>query len=106
MTCDRAVFLFWYSSFLHHHDTAKILLKVVLITINPNPILICLPLIAFRQLDMKHPLIKQIHKDKETVLCVVKGVITTSDKAEIKRTNNKDGNIKVVEKVNRFIFQM
>ena len=54
---------------------------------------------------MKHPLIKQIHKDKTTVLCVVKGVITTSDKAEIKRTDNTDGNIKVLEKVNQYFFK-
>ena len=57
---------------------------------------------------MKHQLIKQIHKDEKTVLCVVIGIITTADKAEIKRTDNTctGGNIKVVEKINLFFFQM
>jgi hypothetical protein len=41
-------------------------------------------------------------KGTKTVLCVVKGVITTSDKAEIKRTDNTDGNIKLSEKVSLF----
>ena len=53
---------------------------------------------------MKHQLIKQIHKDKKLVLCVVIGVITTADKAEIIRTDNKSGNIEVVEKINLFFF--
>jgi hypothetical protein len=35
-------------------------------------------------------------------LCVVKGVITTSDKTEIKRTDNTDVNIKLSEKVSLF----
>ena len=41
-------------------------------------------------------------KGTKTVLCVVKGVITTSDKTEIKRTDNTDVNIKLSEKVSLF----
>ena len=52
---------------------------------------------------MDNDFIKQIHNDKETVLCVVKGVITTSDKAEITRTANTNGSI--LNKVNFFSFK-
>ena len=41
-------------------------------------------------------------KATKTVLCVVKGVIKTTDKAEIKRTDNTDVNIKLSEKVSLF----
>ena len=41
-------------------------------------------------------------KGTKTVLCVVKCVITTSDKVEIKRTDNTDVNIKLSEKVSLF----
>ena len=50
---------------------------------------------------MNNPYISEI-KGTKSVLCVVKGVITTSEKVEIKHRDNKDGNIKVVEKVNLF----
>ena len=51
---------------------------------------------------MNHHFIREI-KDTKQVLCVIRGVITTSDKAEIKRTNKTDGSIKVTEKVNLFL---
>jgi hypothetical protein len=41
-------------------------------------------------------------KATKTVLCVVKGVIKTTDKAEIKRTDITDVNIKLSEKVSLF----
>jgi hypothetical protein len=50
---------------------------------------------------MNNSFIKQIN-DTKTVLCVVKGVIKTTDKAEIKCTDNKDGNLKLSEKVSLF----
>ena len=52
---------------------------------------------------MEHTLIKDI-KDSDTVLCVVKGVVSTSDQhlAKIKRTCKTDGNIGMSEKVNLF----
>jgi hypothetical protein len=41
-------------------------------------------------------------KATKTVLCVVKGVIKATDKAEIKRTDITDVNIKLSEKVSLF----
>lgn len=52
-----------------------------------------------RKVNLKHPLIKQIQNDKEVILCVVRGVIQTSDKAEIKRTDNTEGSVKLIEKI-------
>ncbi|VDI06271.1 Hypothetical predicted protein, partial [Mytilus galloprovincialis] len=43
-----------------------------------------------RKLNMNHPLVKQIRKSKDTVLCVIRGVIQTTDNAEIKRIQDKD----------------
>lgn len=52
-----------------------------------------------RQLNMNHPLVKQIRKSKDTVLCVIRGVIQTADKAEIKRTKDEDIKETMDEKV-------
>ena len=51
-----------------------------------------------RRLDTENTLIKQI-KDTNTVLCVVKGVIKTSQQAEIKLIEKKDCNLEVNSKV-------
>ena len=51
-----------------------------------------------RRLDTENPLIKQI-KDTNTVLGVVKSVIKTSEKAEIKLIQKKDCNLQVNIKV-------
>jgi hypothetical protein len=50
---------------------------------------------------MNNHFIRQI-KDTNTVLCVVKGVIKTRDKADIKHTDNTGGNVKLSEKVSLF----
>ena len=50
---------------------------------------------------MNNPFISEL-KATNTVLCVVKGVITTRDKAEVKCTYNTDVNIKLSEKVSLF----
>jgi hypothetical protein len=51
---------------------------------------------------MNHPFISKL-KDTNAVLCVVKGVIKTTDKFEVKRTDNTDVNIKLSENVNLFL---
>jgi len=50
---------------------------------------------------MNHHFIKEI-KDTKKVLCVIRGVITTLNKAQIKYTNKTDGNIRISDKVNLF----
>ena len=50
---------------------------------------------------MNNHFISEINATK-SVLCVVKGVIKTTDKTEIKRTDNTDVNIKLSEKVSLF----
>ena len=50
-----------------------------------------------RKLDMNNPFISEI-KATKTVLCVVKGVITTSDKAEIKCTDKKNVNMNLLNR--------
>ena len=51
---------------------------------------------------MNNPFISEL-KATNAVLCVVKGVITTRDKAEVKRTDNTGVNIKLSEKVSLFL---
>ena len=51
-----------------------------------------------RKLDMNNHFISEI-KATKTVMCVVKGVIKITDKAEIKRTGITGANIKLSEKV-------
>ena len=51
-----------------------------------------------RRLDTNHPLIEQI-KETNTVLCVVKGVIKTSQKAEFTLKQKNDWKLKVKSKV-------
>jgi hypothetical protein len=50
---------------------------------------------------MNHPLIEETMK-YERVLCVVKGVIKSLDKAEIKRIDNTKANMKLFKKVSLF----
>ena len=50
---------------------------------------------------MNHPLIKETIQ-YEGVLCVVKGVIKSLDKAEIKRIDNTKANMKLFKKVSLF----
>ncbi|XP_076088743.1 uncharacterized protein LOC143059142 isoform X2 [Mytilus galloprovincialis] len=54
-----------------------------------------------RKLNMNHPLVKQIRKSKDTVLCVIRGVIQTTDNAEIKRIQDKHLKETMSEKVTK-----
>ena len=51
---------------------------------------------------MEHHFIQQIDKT-QTVLCVVKGVLTASGEVRVKETRRADMNIEATEKVNLFL---